>query len=44
MRRGNASWLNETRKKAKCNDKCQFWMTLVYTLGLKICYVQSSLI
>ena len=20
MRRGNASWINETRKKAKCND------------------------
>ena len=34
MRRGNASWINEIRKKAKCNDKCQFWMTLVYILGL----------
>ena len=42
MRHGNASWINETRKKAKCNDTCQFWMTLVYILGLKICYVQCS--
>ena len=32
MRRRNASWIYETRKKAKRNDKCQFWMTLVYTL------------
>ena len=24
MRRGNASWINETRKKAKRNDKCQY--------------------
>ena len=44
MHRGNASWINETRKKAKRNDKCQFWMTLVYILGLKICYVQCSFI
>ena len=35
MRRGNASWINEIRKKAKCNDKCQIWMTSVYILGFK---------
>ena len=33
MRRGNASWINETRKKAKCKNKCQFKMTLVYIVG-----------
>ena len=43
MRRGNASWINETKKKDKRNDKCQFLMTLVYILGLKICYVQVHL-
>ena len=37
MRHGNASWINETRKKAKCN-KCRFWMTLVYFLGLKVAF------
>ena len=35
MRRENASLINETRKKAKHNDKCQFWMTLLYILGFK---------
>ena len=41
MRRGNASLINENRKKARRNDQCQFWMTLVFILGLKIhvCYV-----
>ena len=36
MRRGNTSWINETRKKAKPflkrNDKCHFGMPLMYIL------------
>ena len=35
MRRGNTSWINETRKEAKRNDKCQFWMTFGVYSGFK---------
>ena len=34
MRHRNSSWLNETRdQKNRCNDKCQFYMKVVYFLA-----------
>ena len=45
MRRGNASWINKTRRKSNVTDMCQFWMKVMCFLRFKDPrYVQFSFI
>ena len=45
MRRGNASWINETRKKARRNDQCQFLDDIRVYSGFKdTCMLRSMFI